>query len=1082
MPSCPNCGQDNPERAKFCLECGEPLATAEAPLEERKLVTVLFTDIVGSTAHAERLDPEDVRARLSVYYDRVRTELERFGGTVEKFIGDAVVALFGAPVAHEDDPERAVRAAFALRDAVAELNAADAWLELRIRTAVHTGEALVVTGGRSSAEGMAAGDVMNTAARLQSAAPVDGILVGELTYLATRSSIEYRAAEPVLAKGKSEPVIAWEAVAPLERPAAARSSRGRLVGRDEELGRLEALWEETLERRRPALAIVLGPPGIGKSRLLDELRQRVSRAATVLEGRCLSYGEGITYWPVIEILQGAAGVRQSDDAATSSRRLGELLEALPTDDPAELRTLATAAANLLGIPASPQGTYETTEISRAELHWGLRRLLHLLARRTPLVIVVEDLHWAEPTLLELLATLAEGEDGAPLLVIGSGRPELAERDGLWRDAPHRAVIRLEPLRPELGRALLGELLGSAALVDDASAEAILGRAGGNPLFLEETVRMLSEAGLVDETGWHLSGEGAELAVPTSLQTLLASRLDGLPQPEKRVAQQASVAGLVFWAGAVAHMRGADRAELGEVQQRLDGLERRDVVRASEQSTMVGEREYAFKHVLLREVAYGQLPKGRRAELHLRFAEWLESLGGVEEFVEIVAYHLEQSCRMAREVERSPVPPPLERAAAALMQAGDRAERREGMREAARFYERALELPGESDPAARLELRLRHARALAALGQIAAAAEAARATAEEALRLERPDLRASALILDANLDLRRGRATEARRALGEAVELAEACGDRRLQLRAWFARAALLAEIEGDLEGAVTQLRLSLTLAEELDDRALHTEGRLRLGFVLFNLGKLAEAETELDRCLALAAELGSRRDEARAIFQLGLVKYLRGDLAEAERLGREAQIALEVTGEPYFQIQNHVALAQYALARGDPGRAEEWLRAAMPTALDEGGWLLVEAYRLLVQVLVELGRADDAADLVEFAARDVPEEHSYARAALILARAYVASARGEDEARRLYEDALELLQSLGLPIEVCQARMSYALVLAALGEEDEARRQLDEARGTCAGIGAAGLGEEIERRLATLAVGPVEPAPPRSVV
>jgi class 3 adenylate cyclase len=298
VPICANCGQDNPDPARFCLACGTPLAPAAPPVEERKLITVLFTDIVGSTAKAEQMDPEDVRARLAPYYTRLRSELEAFGGTVEKFIGDAVVALFGAPVAHEDDPERAVKAALAICSAIDDLNAADEWLDLQVRIGVNTGEALIVVGARSSeGEGMASGDVMNTAARLQSAAPINGILVGGDTYRATQDAVDYAEAEPIAAKGKSEPVEVWRVVGVREREAAPTSGVS-LVGRDDELEQLHEAWQAVVDRAQPALFGVVGAPGIGKSRLLAEFGERVGDVAGVHWGRCLPYGEGITYWPV----------------------------------------------------------------------------------------------------------------------------------------------------------------------------------------------------------------------------------------------------------------------------------------------------------------------------------------------------------------------------------------------------------------------------------------------------------------------------------------------------------------------------------------------------------------------------------------------------------------------------------------------------------------------------------------------------------------------------------------------------------------------------------------------------------------
>src|SRR5438094_63240 len=407
------------------------------------------------------MDPEDVRARLAPYYTRLRAELERHGGTVEKFIGDAVVALFGAPNAHEDDPERAVRAGLAIRDAIEDLNAEDDWLDLQVRIGVNTGEALVVVGAKASeGEGMASGDVMNTAARLQSAAPVDGILVGALTYEATRDAIEYRDAEPIAAKGKSEPVQVWEAVGVVEATPAAAAEGAPLVGREAEVSALADAWQAAIDVQRPVLVTVVGAPGVGKSRLLAEFAHIVGEDGGVHWGRCLSYGEGITYWPVTEIVKSAAGILQSDDRNAIAEKLGSLLEQLGTDDLDELRTIAAALSNLIGIPTSPRGTYITSEISQAELHWGIRRTLQLLSARRPVALVLEDLHWAEPTLLELLAYVAADDVDAPIALVCSARPDLAETSpGFLGGEGRRRTVSLDTLDERQAAAMLTGRLG-----------------------------------------------------------------------------------------------------------------------------------------------------------------------------------------------------------------------------------------------------------------------------------------------------------------------------------------------------------------------------------------------------------------------------------------------------------------------------------------------------------------------------------------------------------------------------------------------------------------------------------------------
>jgi class 3 adenylate cyclase/tetratricopeptide (TPR) repeat protein len=1075
MPLCPSCGQHNPEVARFCLACGTSLAPPEPAAEERKLITVLFCDIVGSTASAEKLDPEDVRARLAPYYVRARAELERFGGTVEKFIGDAVVALFGAPVAHEDDPERAVRAAFAIRQAMAELNEEDAWLDLKIRVGVNTGEALVVLGARSSeGEGMASGDVMNTAARLQSAAPVDGIVVGEMTYSATRDTIEYRDAESIAAKGKSEPVQVWEAVETRQVSARRRAERP-LVGRDAELEELRALWDDVRREGAPALAMIIGPPGIGKSRLIEEVTRVAADDATAFWGQCLPYGEGITYWPVADVLKAAAGILQSDDTEAVSARLGTLLEGLGTEDPDELRTMATAAANLLGTASTPRGTYISDAIVQAELHWGVRRMLQLLANEKPLILVFEDLHWAEPTLLEFLRFLAARDVDAPLLVIGTARPELGDTAPEFLHATERApVLRLEALPAGAGEELLVSLLGDVA-PEQSTKEALLKNAGGNPLFLEETVRMLVDSGLS-------ASEMEQLPVPTSLQSLIAARLDQLPAGQKHVGQHAAVVGRVFWPGAVAHLRANGSVPTADLRDELDELERRDFIHPQATSSVAEELEYAFKHILIRDVAYGQLPKGRRIGLHVRFADWVTALpSGDEELIEIVAWHLEQACRLAGEVAHSPVPPPIEAAMEALSRAAEKAERREGIREARSFYGRALALAGDDPSAGAVELRMRRARACAQLGELRLACEELEEVVDTASSVGRPDVQCLALITLSNIDQRQGRASDARRRLALARPLAEKLGERRLQVLAGFSLAALEGDFAGQFDSAVAELRDAITVAERMDDTQLKVEGHLRLGFLLSNMGELAAAEEELLRCLELAEHLGSRRDEARAAFQLGLVKYYRGNADEAERLNLQARDWLERTSESYFQIQNFRALGLYALARDEPGEAERWLLEAVPLALEEGGWLVLELYRYLAEALVRQGRVGDARELVAFAARSQPEEDAYARATLLIAGAISSAAVGDRSAATAsFQEALGLLEAQQLPIELGEARLTFARILGSFGEETGARLELERARAIFKRIDAPGLVEQIDRELGKRASGAGSAGPTRS--
>src|SRR5436190_20496298 len=810
MRICTACGTENPEQARFCLGCGSPLADAApaaAPSEERKVITAIFVDLVGSTSRSEQLDPEDVKALVAPYHARVRAELEGHGGTFEKFSGDAILTLFGTPKAHEDDPERAIRAGLAVRRALAELNAEDEWLDLHIRIGIHTGEALIMLGARpSEGEWSAAGDVLNTAARIQSAAPIDGILVGRTTYLATKDAFSFKAAEPMQAKGKAEPVEVWEVVGTQDEAGPRPRGETALIGREAELDELLAFCDSLVEERFTGLAAIVGAPGVGKSRLLLELVGRLEGRFDVHWGKCLSYGEGITYWPIMEIFKSAAGILQSDDRETSAKRLDAFLETLGTEDFDELRTIASALSNLIGIPTTPRGTYATSDISQAELHWGIRRALQLLAGKVPTAVIIEDLHWAEPTLLELISYILTDELEVPLVLIATARPELEdEAPGFLGREGRRRTVDLQTLGPEQAAALLTDLTGDAAFAETPFAAGLIANAGGNPLFIEETVRMLREEGLLDLGRWQ-GDEMRDIPVPTSVQGLISSRLDRLATKEKQLAHHAAVIGAVFWAGAVAHLGAPEGAAPEDPRPGLTELERRDFVAHLKASTVADDEEYSFKHILMRDVAYGQVPKGRRAQLHLGFSEWVKSLpSSADEFVEIVAWHLEQACLLSREVARSPIDPPVREAAATLADAARRAERRESLREAHRYYTRALDVLGDEHEELRIELRVRRADMAMMLGLLKEATDELLEVAENASALGRADLESEALLLLGDIDQRQGRRTEAHGRLLEAERLAGLTHDARLQVRVAFVLSTFRMAYEGEHGEAVETL-------------------------------------------------------------------------------------------------------------------------------------------------------------------------------------------------------------------------------------------------------------------------------------
>jgi tetratricopeptide (TPR) repeat protein len=541
-----------------------------------------------------------------------------------------------------------------------------------------------------------------------------------------------------------------------------------------------------------------------------------------------------------------------------------------------------------------------------------------------------------------------------------------------------------------------------------------------------------------------------------------------------------VAGPVFWAGAVAHLGIENGATPEDPRPGLQELERREFVAQRAVSSVAGEDEYAFKHILMRDVAYGQLPKGRRAQLHLRFSDWVKvERDRGEEFIEIVAWHLEQACGLSREVARSPIEPPIQQAADALAKAASRAERRESLREAHRYYTRALGVLREEHVELRAELRLRRGDILMMLGELKEASEELDEVAEAASTLGRGDLECEALLLLGDIDQRQGRAADAKERLTNAGELARSIGDAYLRIKVAFVLAALVADFEGQYEEAIEGLRSAIAMAEKIDDVALAAEGHLRLAAILNNRGDLAAAETELRFCLKLAGELGSHRIEAEATSWLGEITYHRGNPEEGERLCRQANTWFERTGDSYFQAQNLFRnLAGFALADGRPDEAEAWLREAMPVAVQIGGWVAVEAYRYLAEALVAQGRLDDAREIVAFAARSLPEEDSYARSSLLVAEAIVATAAGESAtAATAFAEALRLIEELGMLRELGEARMALGRSLRQFNDLTGARTELERARAIFARIGADTRLRAIDAELSELVEGPAPTGP-----
>jgi class 3 adenylate cyclase len=644
-------------------------------------------DVVGSTELGERLDPESARRLMSRIFEVARPALARHGGTVEKFIGDAVMAVFGIPVVHEDDALRACRAALEIQDEIGRLNKElerDWGITIQTRTGLNTGE--VLAGDPASGQTLVTGDPVNTAARLEQAAPPGAALIGDSTYRLVAQAVEVEALEPVVAKGKADAVAAYRllSVAP---GAAVRARRLDLpmVGRERELGLLQEAFEGSIAESRCVLATVLGMPGVGKSRLVYEFVASAAENATVLRGRCLPYGEGITFWPVVNVVHQAAGITEGDSPDEARSRIEALL---PQSEDRDVVLDRVAAAVGLG-----EATW-----SIQETFWAVRKLLEWVASDRRLIVVFDDIQWGEPAFLDLVEYLEGWSRTSAILLLCVARPELLETRAGWASAATgAATFTLDPLTGEESDRLIRLLLGPSA-VSDGFRRRIAETAEGNPLFVEEMLGMLIDEERLrrDEGKWVVPDEGSSVPTPASIQSLLAARIDQLPEAEREILQRASIIGKVFWWGAVMDLSPA--AERSRIASQLQNLVRKGMIRP-DQSAFAGEDAFRFRHILIRDAAYDSVPRATRAELHGRLAEWIERRVGerIEEYEEIIGYHLEQACRQRLTPRAADDQELAVRASRMLASAGRRALDREDINAAINLLTRASQLCPEGHP-------------------------------------------------------------------------------------------------------------------------------------------------------------------------------------------------------------------------------------------------------------------------------------------------------------------------------------------------------------------------------------------------
>jgi len=932
-------------------------------LMERKLATVLFADLVSSTALVSGQDPEITRRRVTSFFDGVQRCIETHGGTVEKFAGDAVMAAFGIPIAHEDDADRAVRAGLGILDHVRELG-------LEARVGIEAGEVVV----DETDSTFATGEAVNVAARLQQAAAPGEILMGEAAHRLTVGRIEAESAGPLELRGFRNPIAAYRALAARDGQPHAKVS-APFVGRISELELLENTLDRTIRDRRPHVFTVYGEPGVGKSRLIREFLAGVE-GTTILTGRALPYGEGVTYWPLAEMVKAAAGITDDDPMETAKQKLIECCG----DE---------AIAELLGLAS---GVMEAVEGERGapEIAWAAREFADELADVQPLIMVFEDIHWAEEPLLELIDHLAQWVRERALLILCLARPELLDvRPGWGGGRVRSTAIELEPLGRADSEALADALLEEHQVTGKVRAR-LLDKAEGNPLFVEETVRMLVEQG----------ADGGD-RIPDSLQAMIGARIDRLPAGAKIVLQRGSVIGRTFWAGAIDHL--SPEYDLDELEDLLDDLLLRDLVTREERSTIGGEAAYRFKHVLIREVAYGGLSKSGRAEYHTRFAEWLREKAD-KEVIEIRAYHLDQACLLYAELDGHPPEELARTAAKALASAGKRALALESNLSARKLLLRSVELEST------LGRRFLAARAAWQLGDLPVVRDEMTVLVEQAVAEGDRAIQSRALTalseVASSLDVELVRAAEL---ADEALAVVEADDhDGRFRALDRRARVARWAGREAEAEEYLQQALEAARAAARKDHEA---RAALQLAGIYVSRMEEDKAEPLIDRALALAEESGSIVARASAAQSKGGLHRVRRQYEEAEGwLTKALDLYRETASVPEIAWTSR-QLAQVAWETGNPAKAEKLFRESIRllAPMKERG-TLCESQRLLAQLLLAEGRIDEAEKFALAGLETVSAEDVLSRATTRVALAQVRAAQGRDEeAETLFGEAVEII-------------------------------------------------------------------------
>ena len=1066
MQICPNCGEENPDRFRLCGICGTQLAPAAPAQEVRKTVSIVFSDLKGSTSLGEKLDTEALREVLSVYFTEMKAVLERHGGTVEKFIGDAIMAVFGLPKLHEDDALRAVRAAFEMKLKLEEINERleVGWgVRLENRTGVNTGE--VVAGDVTAGQRLVTGDAVNTAARLEQNAPTCQILLGDPTYRLVKDAVDVEEVEPLELKGKADRVPAYMLKGVLEADEGiSRRLDAPMVGRAEELRTLmDALTRAEIERHAQ-MVTVFGPAGVGKSRLLREFVAKAGEDVRTLRGHCLSYGDGITFWPLAEVMRQAADIGDDDSLEAAREKL--LAMAGPGGSDAVERVAAA-----IGL------SDETFPIQ--ETFWGTRRLFEVLAGAGPSIVMVDDIHWAEDTFLEMLRYLVDTTE-APLVLVCSARPELLEDHAEWvQELDRIKTLILEPLSGEESARIVENLLGTAAF-DERVRARVIEAAEGNPLFVEQMLSMLIDDGLLwrDPSGaWQLTSDVAAIKIPPSISALLTARLDRLSSTERAVIERGAVIGQTFFRGGVEELSPSEVKE--QVGESLVALVRKELIQSG-RSEFAGQETFRFLHSLIRDAAYHGLLKRTRAELHERFVGWLESMVSdrVMEFEEIRGYHLEQAYLIL--IQLAAIDDHTRelglRGARYLSSAGRRAFARGDMAAASSLLQRAAALTPAEDPA-RLRLLLEAADAQLEVGGFSIADDMLEATIEGAIalgdrrlevtaRLARLDLHyttdaekndqdviaevetsikvlsdvsahdglARAWKLLTHIHWTAGKNALAEEAALKTIEHASLAGDRVLETRSLTSLVSIARYGPRPVPEAIAECRDILDRAGE--DRRVRGLTLGALAHLTAMQGGFEEARRMYRESLAVFQESGWRLLSSLTSLDSSMVEMLAGDPAAAERELRRDYEALEEIGERNYISTVAGFLAQTLFEQCKDEEADRFTRICEEVAAEDDVTSQVLWRQVRGKLLARHGLAPEAETLAREAVRLVrtsDEPDSQASALMDLGETLVLVGKLR-EAVPTFEEAIALLEAKGNVVSATRARTRLAnLEVAAPG-------------------------------------------------